>query len=67
MDGFPRADIHELLAPDLLHQIIKGGFKDHLVQWVQDYLVLEYGEAGAARHMSDIDRRSVSIKIYSTF
>ncbi|KAF8881514.1 hypothetical protein CPB84DRAFT_1817258 [Gymnopilus junonius] len=31
--GFPRADIHELLSPDLLHQIIKGTFKDHLVTW----------------------------------
>ncbi|TFK32967.1 hypothetical protein BDQ12DRAFT_700969 [Crucibulum laeve] len=27
---FPHAGIHELLAPDLLHQIIKGAFKDHL-------------------------------------
>jgi hypothetical protein len=32
--SFPRADIHELLSPDLLHQVIKGIFKDHLVQWV---------------------------------
>ncbi|KAF8875365.1 hypothetical protein BD779DRAFT_1613432 [Infundibulicybe gibba] len=25
--GFPRADIHELVTPDLLHQVIKGTFK----------------------------------------
>ncbi|KAL0955357.1 hypothetical protein HGRIS_001606 [Hohenbuehelia grisea] len=30
-DGFPRADIHELISSDLLHQTIKGTFKDHLV------------------------------------
>ncbi|KAF8806880.1 hypothetical protein BYT27DRAFT_7223998 [Phlegmacium glaucopus] len=34
---FPRANIHELLSPDLLHQIIKGTFKDHLVTWVIQY------------------------------
>ncbi|KAG2053883.1 hypothetical protein BDR06DRAFT_1051613 [Suillus hirtellus] len=33
-NDFPRADIHELLAPDLLHQLIKGAYKDHLVDWV---------------------------------
>ncbi|KZP04646.1 hypothetical protein FIBSPDRAFT_915040 [Athelia psychrophila] len=55
--GFPRADIHELLSPDLLHQVIKGTFKDHLVMWVGDYLVHEHGPAGAAKIMADIDRR----------
>ena len=38
MMRFPRADIHELLTSDLLHQAIKGTYKDHLVQWVEDYL-----------------------------
>ena len=55
--NFPRADIHELLSCDLLHQVIKGTFKDHLVTWVEDYLKKRHGRSAAARIMSDIDRR----------
>jgi hypothetical protein len=54
---FPQADIHELLAPDLLHQIIKGTFKDHLVDWVMEYIDLTYDKAEAERRLADIDRR----------
>ncbi|THG97937.1 hypothetical protein EW026_g4170 [Hermanssonia centrifuga] len=31
-NDFPRADICQLISGDLLHQIIKGCFKDHLVE-----------------------------------
>ena len=56
---FPRADIHELLTSDLLHQAIKGAFKDHLVQWVEDYLNLIYGPSKAKSILDEIDRRYV--------
>ena len=56
-NDFPRADINELISPDLLHQVIKGTFKDHLVAWVEDYLVLTHGRTGANVILSDIDAR----------
>ncbi|KAJ7715857.1 hypothetical protein B0H14DRAFT_3098876 [Mycena olivaceomarginata] len=53
---FPRADIHEMLSPDLLHQIIKGSFKDHLVTWVGEYIYLAHSKAKADEIMDEIDR-----------
>ena len=52
---FPRADIHELLSPDLLHQLIKGTFKDRLVTWINKYLIQEHGHG-----FDDIDHQYVS-------
>jgi hypothetical protein len=58
-NDFPRANIHELLSPDLLRQIIKGAFKDHLVDWIEKYIVQTYGgEADAI--LDKIDRKLVN-------
>jgi hypothetical protein len=46
-----------LLTPDLLHQLIRRTSKDHLVMWVQEYLELKYGEAGALLYIQEIDCR----------
>ncbi|KAJ7840102.1 hypothetical protein B0H14DRAFT_3696876 [Mycena olivaceomarginata] len=54
---FPRADIHEMLSPDLLHQIIKGTFKDHLVTWVGEYINIKHEKAEADAIMDEIDCR----------
>lgn len=35
---FVRADVYELIAPDILHQVVKGVFKDHIVTWNETYL-----------------------------
>ncbi len=57
---FPRADIHELLSPDLLHQLIKGTFKDHVIAWIEDYICATAdSDAEAKRILDDIDRRYV--------
>ncbi|KAG1886992.1 hypothetical protein F4604DRAFT_1889809 [Suillus subluteus] len=60
-NDFPRADIHELLAPDLLHQLIKGAYKDHLVDWVEKYLLQTHGKRQASIILDDIDRRIVAV------
>ncbi|RXW19707.1 hypothetical protein EST38_g6140 [Candolleomyces aberdarensis] len=51
---FPRANIHKLLSPDLLHQVIKGTFKDHLVAWVVEYLE---AQPNGKSLVAEMDRR----------
>jgi hypothetical protein len=53
--GFPRADIHELLSPDLLHQLIKGVFKDYLITWVNMYIIKMNGKKEGEAIIQDID------------
>jgi hypothetical protein len=45
----------------LLHQIIKGTFKDHLATWVTDYIKLEHSPAAAKRILAQIDQRYVPL------
>ena len=56
---FPCANVYELLTPDLLHQAIKGTFKDHLISWVQEYLVKQHGPTEAKCMLDEIDQRLV--------
>ncbi|KAI9432824.1 hypothetical protein H4582DRAFT_2061412 [Lactarius indigo] len=61
---FPRANIHELLSPDLLHQVIKGTFKDHLVEWITDYLQIVHRKSRANETLADIDRRIAAVPLF---
>ena len=56
-EHFPNANVHELITLDLLHQLIKGVFKDHLIEWVCEYLEREHSKAKAESILDKIDRR----------
>ncbi|KAG1809306.1 uncharacterized protein BJ212DRAFT_1448759 [Suillus subaureus] len=64
-NDFPRADIHELLLFDLLHQLIKGAFKDHLIDWVAKYLKAMHRTKWSEEIMSNIDCRVAAVPSFS--
>jgi hypothetical protein len=40
--------------------MIKGTFKDHIVMWVNQYLLEEHGEAHTHEIIGDIDHRCIT-------
>ncbi|KAG1803956.1 uncharacterized protein BJ212DRAFT_1449860 [Suillus subaureus] len=34
-NDFPQADIYQMISPNILHQLMKGTFKDHLMMWAE--------------------------------
>ncbi|EED82955.1 predicted protein [Postia placenta Mad-698-R] len=58
-NDFPWVDIHEMLSGDLLHQVIKGAFKDNLITWIGEFLVITHGHVHASEILDEIDRLAV--------
>ena len=52
---FPRANIHQMICQDLLHQVIKGMFKDHLITWVVNYIQCSNSDGGASHLLNELD------------
>ena len=48
-------DIHDLLSPGILHLLIEGAFKDHIVTWVNDYIKATHSDWEAKKILDDID------------
>ena len=44
-----------MISPNLLHQVIKGAFKDRIVNWVMQWLIKTHSEAHVNRLPEDID------------
>ena len=44
------------ISPDILHQLIKGTFKDHIVTWIHDYIKAWHLETEANKILDDIDQ-----------
>jgi hypothetical protein len=55
MNYFEHTEIYKLITPELLYQVIKGTFKDHLMSWVEGYLECKHGTTKAKKILDDID------------
>ena len=44
-----------MISPDLLHQVIKGSFKDHVAIWIVDYIQATNIDMDANHILDELD------------
>ncbi|KAI9570033.1 hypothetical protein HD554DRAFT_2204196 [Boletus coccyginus] len=54
-NDFPHVNIHAMISPYLLYQLIKGTFKDHLMIWTCKRIEAKYKPTCAKEILDDID------------
>ncbi|KAJ3563932.1 hypothetical protein NP233_g8618 [Leucocoprinus birnbaumii] len=61
-EDFPCANIYELITPDILRQLVKGTFKDHLVTWVEEYITRHNPDGrNTEKILDDINQRIAAV------